>query len=69
MSKSRKALVSREDTAYYHCMSRCVRRAFLCGSDPLTIRSYEHRRQWVLEGLTSSRRGTLSHRRCWTKKP
>ena len=47
MPTSRQQQVSLTDTPYYHCISRCVRRAFLCGEDALTGQSYEHRRGWV----------------------
>ncbi|WP_428240266.1 transposase [Gynuella sp.] len=51
MARSRKSQISLDATSYYHCISRCVRRAFLCGFDPLTQISYEHRRQWVEDRL------------------
>ena len=47
MTQARSTLVSPTDTPYYHCVSRCVRRAFLCGYDSHSQTDYEHRRQWL----------------------
>ncbi len=51
MTRARRELISLEDTPYYHCVSRCVRRAFLWGEDSLTGKNYEHRKAWVVERL------------------
>ncbi|ARU56630.1 transposase [Oleiphilus messinensis] len=51
MPKPRKAQISLDATPYYHCISRCVRRSFLCGVDQYSGKSYEHRRQWVEDRL------------------
>ena len=47
MTRARSTIVSVADTPYYHCIGRCVRRAFLCGRDPLSGRNFDHRKQLI----------------------
>lgn len=51
MTRARSSLVSVSDTPYYHCIGRCVRQAFLCGRDPVSGKSFEHRKACILERL------------------
>ncbi len=47
MTISRSQQIDLSVTPYYHCVNRCVRRAFLCGVDRDSGESYEHRREWI----------------------
>lgn len=47
MTCPQSAQVSLTDTPWYHVVSRCVRRAFLCGEDRLTGKNFDHRRSWL----------------------
>ena len=51
MTRARHEQVSVDATPYYHCINRCVRRAFLCGEDRLTGKSFDHRYGWLVERL------------------
>ena len=48
MPRVPRKLVIREDiVGVYHAWVRCVRRALLCGRDPLTGKNHEHRKTWL----------------------
>jgi REP element-mobilizing transposase RayT len=51
MTYARKNLISLQDTPYYHCVARCVRRAWLWGTDDFSGKDYSHRKQWVIDRL------------------
>ena len=51
MSTAHRQLIDAESTPFYHVINRCVRRAFLCGEDALSGRSYEHRRGWIVDRI------------------
>jgi REP element-mobilizing transposase RayT len=47
MTRPRSQLVTPGAEGAFHCVQRCVRRAFLCGIDRYTGQSFEHRKDWV----------------------
>ena len=51
MATARRLLVDPTKSGVFHCVSRCVRRAFLCGRDSYSGRNYEHRRAWIRDRL------------------
>ena len=51
MPFARRETVDDTKIGTYHCMSRCVRRAFLCGDDSYTGDNYDHRKEWIRDRL------------------
>jgi putative transposase len=51
MALPRSQYVQEGQEGVYHCFSRCVRRAFLCGFDALTGRDFSHRKAWLVDRL------------------
>ena len=49
--QARQVSIDPNEIQIVHVWNRCVRRAFLCGEDPLTGRDFEHRRQWARDRL------------------
>ena len=51
MGLPRSKYVKEGEEGVYHCYTRCVRRAFLCGFDPLTSKDFSHRKKWFEDRL------------------
>jgi hypothetical protein len=51
MGLPRSHYVREGEEGVYHCFSRCVRRAFLCGYDAVTGRDFSHRKAWLLDRM------------------
>ena len=51
--RKRAEVVVEDEVGVYHCIQRVVRRAFLCGVDPVTGNSFDHRREWIRDRLES----------------
>ena len=47
----RQLIIDEDVVGTYHCVQRCVRRAFLCGDDAVTGKNYDHRKEWIRRRL------------------
>jgi REP element-mobilizing transposase RayT len=55
--QNRRDIFDPNEVGAYHAVQRTVRRAWLCGADPVSGNSFEHRRTWIqnrLEELSAS---------------
>jgi REP element-mobilizing transposase RayT len=47
----RKHVFDPDEVGIYHCINRCVRRAFLCGTDGSSAKCFDHRKGWIQDRL------------------
>ena len=52
--QNRKDIFEVGEVGAYHCVQRAVRRAWLCGKDPLTGKSFERRLDWLRGAIHKS---------------
>lgn len=51
MTTARSHQIDLSVTPYYHCMTRCVRRAYLCGHNIETGKDYSYRKDWIVSRM------------------
>ena len=51
MTTARRQQICLGITPFYHCVTRCVRRAYLCGYDRVGKRNLNHHWQWIEDRL------------------
>ena len=49
--QNRRDILDPNEVGAYHAVQRTVRRAWLCGLDPVSGKSFEHRRTWIQNRL------------------
>jgi hypothetical protein len=47
----RRFLIDPAEVAVDHCIDRYVRRSFLCGTDQVSSKCYEHRKPWIQDHM------------------
>jgi hypothetical protein len=51
MGLPRSKYVQEGQEGIFHCFTRCVRRAFLYGYDPVTHQDFSHRKAWIVDRM------------------
>ena len=50
-SHARRVIFNPHAVGYYHCIARCVRRAYLCGYDEFSEKDFSYRRNQIVERM------------------